>query len=48
MFPMWIFLVLIAVIVYRLYKTRVTEEDIVMLTKQQRQALQYKINEKVL
>lgn len=45
MLPVWFFLVLIAVICYLLYITRTTEEDIVMMSKNQLKRLQYWVRE---
>ncbi|HEX8313545.1 MAG TPA: hypothetical protein VF609_01050 [Flavisolibacter sp.] len=45
MLPVWFFLVLIAVICYLFYITRTTEEDIVMMSKNQLKRLQYWVRE---
>jgi hypothetical protein len=47
MFPVWFFIVLISVICYLLYLTRTTEEDIVMMGKNQLKRLQYWVRENV-
>lgn len=41
MFPVWFFILLISVICYLLYITRTTEEDIVMMSKNQLKRLQF-------
>jgi uncharacterized membrane protein YukC len=46
MFPVWFFILLIAVICYLLYVTRTTEEDIVAMSKNYLKQMQYWVKEK--
>jgi hypothetical protein len=41
MFPMWFFLVLIAIICYLLYLTRTTDETFIMMSKSRLKKFQY-------
>ncbi len=41
MFPMWFFIVLIAVICYLLYVTRTTDENLVVMGKNHFRKIQY-------
>lgn len=41
MFPVWFFIVLIGVICYLLYITRTTEEDILVMSKNQLKRFQF-------
>ena len=41
MFPVWFFILLIAVICYLLYVTRTTEEDILMMSRNQLKRMQF-------
>ncbi len=41
MFPVWFFLVLMTVICYLLYVTRTTEDDLLVMSKNQIRNLQY-------
>jgi hypothetical protein len=45
MFPVWFFIILIGVICYLLYITRTTEEDILMMSKNQLKRFQYWMKE---
>jgi hypothetical protein len=45
MLPVWFFLVLISGICYLLYITRATDEDILMIGKNQLKRLQYWVKE---
>lgn len=45
MFPVWFFITLICVICYLLYITRTTDEDILMMSKNQLKRLQYWVKE---
>lgn len=45
MFPVWFFIVLIVLIGYLLYITRTTEDDILMMSKNQFKRLQYWVKE---
>ena len=47
MLPVWFFIVLISGICYLLYITRTTEEDIVVMSKNQFKRLQYWMKENV-
>lgn len=41
MFPMWFFMVLIAIICYLLYLTRTTEDTFIMMSKNHLKKFQY-------
>ncbi len=41
MFPMWFFIVLVAIICYLLYLTRTTEENFIMMGKNHLKKFQY-------
>jgi hypothetical protein len=45
MFPVWFFILMICVICYLLYITRTTEEDILMMSKNQLKRVQYWVKE---
>ena len=47
MFPVWFFILLICVICYLLYITRTTEEDILLMSKNQLKRLQYRMKDNV-
>jgi len=46
MFPVWFFIILMIVICYLLYITRTTEEDILVMSKNQLKRMQYWVKEK--
>lgn len=46
MFPVWFFILMILVICYLLYVTRTTEEDILMISKNQWKRMQYWMKDK--
>jgi hypothetical protein len=41
MFPLWFFIVLIAIICYLLYLTRTTEDTLIMMSKNRLKKFQY-------
>ena len=45
MFPVWFFVLMICAICYLLYITRTTEEDILVMSKNQLKRLQYWMKE---
>lgn len=45
MFPLWFFLVLIAVICYLLYATRTTQDDILLTGKSRFKRIQFHVKE---
>lgn len=46
MIPVWLFFILMAVIGYLLYITRTTDDDLVMMSKNQWKRMQYWVKEK--
>jgi hypothetical protein len=47
MFPVWFFILVISAICYLLYITRTTEEDILMMSKNQLKRLQFWMKDSV-